>query len=177
MAKESQLTADQKRDILLKQMQGMQPEVEKPKPPQATIFSQLKPVRQEVRTQVQTGLNAQSEAARKAAAIYVQTTGALLGVSPRVEDNMKAEDSQLLRFYKTTQGDPEGIFKNCKVQYAYNQRQKIYSVSAMLDGRPRIITMRVGENFTDVSLADQKGNLLEVLRQEDRKGVTFSKMG
>jgi hypothetical protein len=67
------------------------------------------------------------------------------------------------------------LFKNCKVEYGYNQRQKIYSVKVMLDGRPRIITVRVGENFTELSLADQKGNVLEVLRQEDGKGVSFSK--
>jgi hypothetical protein len=69
----------------------------------------------------------------------------------------------------------ENLFKNCKVEYGYNQRQKIYSVKVMLDGRPRIITVRVGESFTELSLADQKGNVLEVLRQEDGKGVSFSK--
>jgi len=67
------------------------------------------------------------------------------------------------------------IFKNCKVEYGYNQRQKIYSIKVMLDNRPRIITVRVGEAFTEVSLADQKGNVLEVLRQENGKGVSFSK--
>lgn len=69
----------------------------------------------------------------------------------------------------------QDLFKNCKVEYGYNQRQKIYSVKVMLDGRPRIITVRVGENFTELSLADQKGNPLEVLRQEDGRGVSFSK--
>jgi len=71
----------------------------------------------------------------------------------------------------------EDIFRNCKVEYGYNQRQKIYSIKVMLDNRPRIITIRTGENFTEVSLADQKGNVLEVLRQEDGKGVSFSKSG
>jgi hypothetical protein len=69
----------------------------------------------------------------------------------------------------------EDIFKNCKVEYGYNQRQKIYSIKVMLDNRPRIITIRTGEAFTEVSLADLKGNILEVLRQEDGKGVSFSK--
>jgi len=68
----------------------------------------------------------------------------------------------------------EDLFKNAKVQYAYNQRQKIYSVKVMLDNRPRIVTLRVGDNFTELSLADQKGKVLEVLREEDGKGVTFS---
>ena len=68
----------------------------------------------------------------------------------------------------------EDLFKNAKVQYAYNQRQKIYSVKVMLDNRPRILTLRVGDNFTELSLADQKGKVLEVLREEDGKGVTVS---
>jgi len=67
------------------------------------------------------------------------------------------------------------LFKNCQVQYAYNQRQKIYSIKVNLDNRPRIITVRVGEDFTELSLADLKGNVLEVLRQEDGKGLSFTK--
>jgi hypothetical protein len=69
------------------------------------------------------------------------------------------------------------LFKDCKVQYAYNQRQRIYSVKVMLDNRPRIITVRVGTNFTELSLADKDGNVLEVLRQEDGRGITMSKTG
>ncbi len=67
------------------------------------------------------------------------------------------------------------LFKNATMQYAYNQRQKIYSVKVTLDNRPRIITMRIGEDFTELSIADTKGNVLEVLRQEGGKGITFSK--
>lgn len=67
------------------------------------------------------------------------------------------------------------LFKNCKVQYAYNQRQKIYSIQVMLDNRPRIITVRVGDDFTELSLADKEGNVLEVLRQDDGKGISFTK--
>jgi hypothetical protein len=69
------------------------------------------------------------------------------------------------------------LFKNCKVQYAYDQKQKIYSVKVMLDNRPRIITVRVGNDFTELSLADQEGNLLEVVRQENGKGINFTKLG
>lgn len=69
------------------------------------------------------------------------------------------------------------LFKNCKVQYAYDQKQKIYSVKVMLDNRPRIITVRVGDVFTELSLADQEGNLLEVVRQENGKGINFTKLG
>jgi hypothetical protein len=68
-----------------------------------------------------------------------------------------------------------GLYKGCKVEYGYNQRQRIYSIQVALDNRPRIITVRVGENFTEMSLADQDGNVLEVLRQDDGKGVSFSK--
>jgi len=70
-----------------------------------------------------------------------------------------------------------GLFKNCKVQYAYNQRQKIYSVKVTLDGRPRIMTVRVGDNFTELSLADLDGNVLEVAREEDGKGINFTTSG
>jgi hypothetical protein len=66
------------------------------------------------------------------------------------------------------------LFNNAKVQYGYNQRQKIYSVKVMLDNRPRIITLRVGEDFTELSLADEDGKVLEVLREEDGKGVAFT---
>ena len=69
------------------------------------------------------------------------------------------------------------LFKNCKVQYAYDQKQKIYSVKVMLDNRPRIITVRVGDDFTELSLSDQDGHLLEVVRQENGKGVNFTKLG
>jgi hypothetical protein len=71
----------------------------------------------------------------------------------------------------------QDLFKNCKVQYAYDQKQKIYSVKVMLDNRPRIITVRVGSEFTELSLADQDGNLLEVVRQENGKGINFTRLG
>lgn len=67
------------------------------------------------------------------------------------------------------------LFKNCKVEYGYNQRQKIYSIKVMLDGRPRILTVRVSDSFTELSLADKEGNVLEVLRQDDGKGISFTK--
>ncbi len=69
------------------------------------------------------------------------------------------------------------IFKNCEVQYAYNQRQRIYTIKATLDGRPRIITMRVGDDFSEISLADLEGNILEIIREEEGKGITMSKKG
>ena len=45
------------------------------------------------------------------------------------------------------------LFKNCKTNYAYDKKQKIYSVTVMLNGKPRIITVRVGDKFTELSLA------------------------
>jgi len=67
------------------------------------------------------------------------------------------------------------VFKDAEIQYAYNQRQKIYSVKATLDNRPRIITMRIGDNFTEMSIADKNANILEILRQEEGKGIMFTK--
>jgi hypothetical protein len=46
-----------------------------------------------------------------------------------------------------------------------------------LDGRPRIITMRVGDDFLEVSLSDLKGNVLEIIREDEGKGITMSKKG
>ena len=67
------------------------------------------------------------------------------------------------------------LFSKAKFQYAFNQRQKIYSVKVELDNRPRILTVRIGENFTELSLCDLDGNVLEVAREEDGRGVTFKK--
>jgi hypothetical protein len=47
-------------------------------------------------------------------------------------------------------------------------------MSVMLDNRPRIITLRVGDDFTELSLADRDGNVLEVLREDDGRGVSFN---
>ena len=68
------------------------------------------------------------------------------------------------------------LFKNAEIQYAYNQRQKIYSIKVVLNNRPRIITIRIGDDFTELSIADLKGVPIEVLRQEEGKGITFSKV-
>ena len=63
-------------------------------------------------------------------------------------------------------------FKNCKVQYAYDKKQKVYSVLVMLDNKLRIVTLRVGDKFTELSLSDKSGTVLEMLRQEEGRGVT-----
>jgi hypothetical protein len=68
------------------------------------------------------------------------------------------------------------LFKDSTIQYAYNQRQKIYSVNVELYNRPRILTLRMGEDFTELSIASQKGDPLEVLRQQEGRGITFSKV-
>jgi len=69
------------------------------------------------------------------------------------------------------------LFKNCKVQYGYNQRQKIYSIKVMLDNRPRIVTVRVGDDFTELSLSDKDGNVIEMSRHEDGKGLSYTRLG
>jgi hypothetical protein len=81
-------------------------------------------------------------------------------------------DSEMMRIA----ANPEA-FANCQVQYGYNQRQRIYSVATEFDGRPRILTVRVGENFMEMSLADRQGNVLETMRQEDGRGITYSRAG
>jgi hypothetical protein len=59
------------------------------------------------------------------------------------------------------------IFKQADVQHTYDKEQKIYSVKVVLNNKPRILTLRVGNDFTEISLADEKGNLLEVLSEKD----------
>jgi len=60
----------------------------------------------------------------------------------------------------------KGLFKNCKTQYAYDKNAKIYTVMVMLDNRPRILTFRVGDKFTEISIAKKNGDIIEILRQE-----------
>ncbi len=92
--------------------------------------------------------------------------------NPDCRRTMRSEGYQLLDLFNR-----EEIFENCTVQFAYNQRQRIYSIQATLDGRPRIITMRVGDQFSEVSLADASGNILEVVREGDGRGITMSRTG
>jgi len=68
------------------------------------------------------------------------------------------------------------LFKDAKSQYTYDERSKTYSVMVMLDNRPRIITLRLGQDFSEISVSDKRGKVLEVLRQEDGKGITFRKV-
>ena len=68
------------------------------------------------------------------------------------------------------------LFKNCKTQYAYDKKDKIYTVMVMLDNRPRILTFRVGENFTEISIANKKGDIIEILRQEGND-ISLTKSG
>ena len=58
------------------------------------------------------------------------------------------------------------LFKNCKAQYAYDKKERIYTVMVMLDNRPRILTLRIGDNSSEMSIADKNGKVLEILRQE-----------
>ncbi len=66
------------------------------------------------------------------------------------------------------------LFKNCKTQYAYDKKEKIYTVMVTLDNRPRIMTFRVGDNYTEISIANKKGDVLEILRQEG-SNITLSR--
>lgn len=135
-------------------------------PEQVSRLSQITPVRQEVRERVD-----QATRSRQIMQLYQSAYQQLAEPLDRQPDmRRQLRDSQLARFTKI-----EGLFDSAQVQYAYNQRQKIYSMSVMLDNRPRIVTLRVGEDFTELSLADRDGNVLEVLREDDGRGVTFNR--
>jgi hypothetical protein len=69
----------------------------------------------------------------------------------------------------------EDLFKNCKIQYAYDNKEKIYTVMVMLDARPRILTFRVSDDYTEISIANKKGDILEILRQEG-SNITLHKV-
>jgi hypothetical protein len=137
-------------------------------PEQRPTLAQITPVRQQVRETV-----SQATRSRQIMQLYqsaYEHLSAPLERNPGTSRELR--DSQLARFARI-----EDLFDNAKIQYAYNQRQNIYSMSVMLDNRPRIITLRVGQDFTELSLADQHGNVLEVLREDDGKGVTFNRSG
>jgi hypothetical protein len=163
------VSREERRQKMMELLQGQAAPKVKVRPPGRDL-SQVRPVKQQVKAAV-------SKQAQNARTVFDRGMAALSALSPGLESLMKRQKSQLLLLHRVSSGlRNENIFKNCKVQYAYNQRQKIYSISASLYGRPRIITVRVGEKFMEISLANSKGRVLEIIRQEDRKGVTFNKM-
>lgn len=140
--------------------EAMRPPVQRPS------LAQITPVREQVRETI-----SQATRSSQIMQLYRRAFTHLSGPLQRDPTiSRQLRDSQLARFTKI-----ENLFDNAQVQYAYNQRQQIYSMSVMLDNRPRILTLRVGENFTELSLADRKGNVLEMLREEDGRGVTFNR--
>jgi hypothetical protein len=66
------------------------------------------------------------------------------------------------------------LFDSADVKFGYDQRQRIYSLRVTLDNRPRILTLRLGEDFTELSMADLQGNVLAMARQEDGRGIRFT---
>ncbi len=59
------------------------------------------------------------------------------------------------------------FFENAKIQYAYDDKYRIYSMVVWLNKKPRVLTFRVGSDIVEVSLSDLKGNVLEVLSHEN----------
>lgn len=59
------------------------------------------------------------------------------------------------------------FFENAKIQYAYDDKHKIYSMVVWLNKKPRILTFRVGGELVEASISDLKGNVLEVLSHEN----------
>jgi hypothetical protein len=56
-------------------------------------------------------------------------------------------------------------FKGASVQYAYDKKQQIYSVSANLDGKPYILSLRIGPESMEMMLTDRQGNIVEHVAQ------------
>jgi hypothetical protein len=66
------------------------------------------------------------------------------------------------------------ILKGAKMQYAYNKDTRIYSAKFFIElpnkkKEERIFTMRVSKDFLEYSIADAKGNVLEMIKQEGSK--------
>lgn len=135
-------------------------------PEQRPPLAHITPVREQVRETV-----SQATRSSQIMGLYRRSFSQLSAPLERdATISRQLRDSQLARFTKIG-----NLFDNAQIQYAYNQRQQIYSMSVMLDNRPRIITLRVGEDFTELSLADREGNVLEMLREQDGRGVTFNR--
>ena len=58
------------------------------------------------------------------------------------------------------------ILKSAKTEYAYDNKQKIYSAKFFINDKARILTMRLGKGFVEFSLADESGRVMEILKQE-----------
>lgn len=58
------------------------------------------------------------------------------------------------------------ILKNSKAQYGYDNKSRIYSAKFFINGKPRVLTMRLGSDFVEFSLADENGEVLELLEQK-----------
>ena len=65
-------------------------------------------------------------------------------------------------------------FKGCSVKYAYDKENQVYSVRVDLQGRPYILTTKVGPKIVEMILTDLKGNLVEHAYQNG-KDVVFKK--
>ncbi|MFH2106674.1 MAG: hypothetical protein ABII22_05395 [Candidatus Micrarchaeota archaeon] len=52
-------------------------------------------------------------------------------------------------------------FVGAKVQYLKNDKTKLMTVKAALKGKAYILTLIVGDDAVDLSLADAKGKLIE----------------
>lgn len=65
-----------------------------------------------------------------------------------------------------SKADLVSLIKGSKFEYAYDKSRKIYSVKVSLNKKPRLLTMIVGTNYLEFSLADLNGNVLEILRQQ-----------
>lgn len=128
------------------------------------------PVRKEVRMEVERSRLREARLTSLFRSAYGEL-GSVIKQKADPEVRKAFEHSELSNYFG--KDGVENLFRNCKTQFAYDDKQKIYSVTVMLEGRPRILTLRVN-SFTELSLFDpKKGEVLETLRQ-DGNSVTFS---
>ncbi|MDD5022954.1 MAG: hypothetical protein PHU63_02185 [Candidatus ainarchaeum sp.] len=78
----------------------------------------------------------------------------------------------------TNKDDFAKILEKSQMKYGYDKNTRIYSVKFYVKKakgvkEERLLTMRVSPNFLEYSLADSKGKVLELLRQEGT-AINFS---
>jgi len=57
------------------------------------------------------------------------------------------------------------LFKGAEVKYESNEKTKVYSVKATLNERPVVYTLRVGPDFSEISMADLNSRQVEAVRE------------
>ncbi len=114
-----------------------------------------------VKEVVKQGENAQVQAYK----LFSETVSAFAQATNRnLEMRSEIRNSELWNLF----GKPRPtLFNNAMVRFGRNRDEQTYTVSALIDGQTHIVTLRIGNNFTELSLAQTDGTLIEVLREEN----------